>query len=58
MSAKIRVMGTRQECAVIAAALKEVFAVRSVSGWYANRGDTYEGRIYVEIDRLGRHILP
>lgn len=50
MSAKIRVMGTRHECAVITGALKEVFAVRSVSGWYANRGDTYEGRVYVEIE--------
>lgn len=46
---KIRVMGTREECKIIVEHLKKCMEIRSVSGWYVNRGDTIEGRVYIEI---------
>jgi hypothetical protein len=46
---KIRLMGTRAECDAAAAALKNAFDVREVSGWHPNRGpDTVLGRLYVD----------
>lgn len=50
MSAKIRLMGTREECEIMAAALKFMLSVRSISAFYPNRGQSIEGRVYVEVD--------
>jgi hypothetical protein len=50
---KIRLEGTREECAQAAPRLAEVFDVVSVSDPYPNRGRSLLVRVYVEV-RLGR----
>ena len=58
MTAKIRIMGTIEECRIMADALDSTFlrvtpyrfSVRSVSKFYPNRGPSIEGRVYVEVD--------
>lgn len=50
---KLRIMGTRDECDLMV----EIFErniprefVRSISGFYPNRGYTTEGRVYIDLD--------
>ena len=50
MTAKIRLMGTREECEIMAHALSFMLSVRSISGFYPNRGQSIEGRVYIEVD--------
>jgi len=52
---KIRLMGTSGECAAFVLILKKAeqrgeFEIRDISGWYANRGASREGRVYVEVE--------
>ena len=52
---KIRLMGTSGECAALVLILKRAeqrgeFEIRNVSGWYANRPPSREGRVYVEVE--------
>ena len=52
---KIRLMGTRRECDYLVDALRDLYitrglALRSVSPFYPNRGETIEGRVYVEVE--------
>ncbi|MGH3614099.1 MAG: hypothetical protein ACRDRK_16205 [Pseudonocardia sp.] len=44
---KIRLSGTPDECANAVEALAAGFVLREVSGFYANRGATVLGRVYV-----------
>ena len=50
MTGKIRLMGTREECEIMAHALIFMLDVRSISTFYPNRGQSIEGRVYVEVD--------
>lgn len=50
MTAKIRLMGTREECEIMANALRFMLPLRSISKFYPNRGQTIEGRVYVEVE--------
>lgn len=49
---KIRLHGTAEECTEGAKRLREAFDVVSVSGPYADRGESVLVRVYVEV-RLG-----
>jgi hypothetical protein len=46
---KMRLMGTREEIATVVQAVTTVLDVQGVSDWYANRGTSRLGRVYVEI---------
>lgn len=45
---KIRISGTPDECADAVVVLREAFEVHEASGFYANKGDSRLGRMYVE----------
>jgi hypothetical protein len=45
---KIRVSGTPDECTDAVVVLRKAFEVHEASGFYANRGDSRLGRVYVE----------
>jgi hypothetical protein len=47
---KIRLTGTREECAAAADALFEVFTVQELSDFYPNRGTSSLGRVYLDAD--------
>lgn len=47
---KLRITGTREECAVAVAAIAAVLAVREVSDFHPNRGATVLGRVYVDAE--------
>ncbi|HEY0638369.1 MAG TPA: hypothetical protein VGD67_12045 [Pseudonocardiaceae bacterium] len=46
----LRLTGTEAECAALLGALAGVVTVRQVSGWYANRGPSILGRVYVDVE--------
>ena len=54
---KIRVEGTSQEIEHAVAALREVFEVQEVSGFYKNRGQSVLGRVYVTVQFLARNVV-
>ncbi len=47
---KIRISGTKTECAQTVALLKEACTVREASGFYPNRGSDVVGRVYVDVE--------
>ncbi len=47
---KLRLTGTDTECAAAVEALRGVFVVREVSGFYPNRGVSVLGRVYLDAD--------
>ncbi len=47
---KLRISGTREECAATVAAVSAVLAVREVSDFYPNRGATVLGRVYLDAE--------
>lgn len=46
---KLRLSGTREECAAALPALRAAFIVLEVSAFYPNRGQTVFGRVYVTV---------
>ncbi len=49
---RLRVVGTRAERAAAVGVLRLGFAVREMSAWLPNRGDSVLGRVYVEATAL------
>lgn len=52
---KLRLTGTRAECEAFVTALQAsapAGTVLEVSGWYANRGSSLLGRVYLELAPL------
>lgn len=48
---KLRISGTREECAAAVGAIATVLTVREVSGFYLNRGSSSVlGRVYLDAD--------
>lgn len=47
---KLRITGTREECAAAVEAMIGVFLVREVSDFYLNRGVTTLGRVYLDVE--------
>jgi hypothetical protein len=45
---KIRITGTEDECTHAVERIRRVLVIREVSGWYANRGDSTLGRVYLD----------
>ncbi|MET8756846.1 DUF3970 family protein [Lentzea sp. NPDC004782] len=54
---KIRLEGTPQEIEQAVTALREVFEVQEVSGFYKNRGQSVLGRVYVTVQLLARRVV-
>jgi hypothetical protein len=47
---KLRITGTREECAAAVEALPAALTVREVSGFYPNRGGSELGRVYLDAE--------
>lgn len=47
---RIRLTGTREECAAAVDALGAVLIVREVSEFYPNRGSSSLGRVYLDTE--------
>lgn len=59
---ELRLMGTRQEVDGFVQVVKDNVPrefVRSISGWYPNRGHTIEGRVYIKlaIPTVGQDVI-
>lgn len=46
---KIRITGTEQEIAAIVPLLRAVLEIQELSAFYANRGESQLGRVYLEV---------
>ncbi|MQA14919.1 MAG: hypothetical protein GEV09_12305 [Pseudonocardiaceae bacterium] len=47
---KLRISGTREECAATVQAVSAVLVVREVSDFYPNRGATVLGSVYLDAE--------